>query len=174
MTKREIKKHLLQYIGFIFPFFITMLFAIPLCLYLLLEEGSKGSKIRAIAFGTWGSIGICTMVVISKLIKIVLLLLDVATGCKTKTAHIIPGTPVMEISFKYDPTVTRFEYCNFKYPNGKKGFFLRDKNVCNYKLRRGNIHTAKMLKYSNYLLEVDVGKKDLATFGEDDITSNKL
>ena len=92
------------------------------------------------------------------------LFLDIVTGCKTKDIEIYVETyfeqPLEKVlsEFKY---IDRYYESKFRTVDGKKGRLLQDKKLCDFELVRGNIHTVRVLYYSNFLIKAKHGKKEL-------------
>lgn len=92
--------------------------------------------------------------------------LDIVTGCKTKDIEICVETyfeqPLEKVlsEFKY---IDRYYESKFRTVDGKKGRLLQDKKICDLELVRGNIHTVRVLRYSNFLMKAKHGRKELDT-----------
>ena len=83
--------------------------------------------------------------------------MDLITGCQTKILTAIPNSRIFGIGFK-SRTQKQYEFYTYKVFS-KKGILIMDREVCNYNIVRGNTHTMQVLRYSNFVLSMSVGKK---------------
>ena len=88
------------------------------------------------------------------------LIRDIVTGCETKTivAYVTVESSLLAVHKKDGAFDRRYSEFTLKDMNGKKIRGIKDKNVCDNALVKGNIHTLTLLKYSNFLIHAKVGK----------------
>lgn len=155
MQKDPIKKCLFRYLckQSAYPLAMTALLVVGIRFVFFVSSVSSNLPQAKMIWGTL----ILLPYVFIRFIRLFKIVLDLITGCSIKThIGVCIDTGVRELLIRNKKS--QYHAISFETLDHRKKTLLLDEKVCKNTIVRGNVHTIQALRFSNFILDIKVGK----------------